>query len=168
MTITKTGRYGLRAVINLARTGHNRPVSIASLATQENVSSDFLEQIFFKLKKSGLIKSIRGPGGGFVLNRTTEEISVQDVLGALGETPDLTPCMLRRKAVCDRAEPCPAHDIWTGLQQTMKDYLTKVTLKDILAKNSAKMFAALGTGLDLSIYLSALRAHKQETRSACD
>ena len=151
MRITSKGRYGLRAVINLARTNHNRPVSIGSIAAEENVSSEFLEQIFFKLKKAGLIRSIRGPGGGFVLNRTPGEISVQDILEAVGETRGLTPCTLRRKTLCDRPEPCAAHDIWTGLQKTMEDYLTNVTLKDIIAKNGNRMFAKLQAGQDFSI-----------------
>jgi Rrf2 family iron-sulfur cluster assembly transcriptional regulator len=126
-------------------------VSIGSIATQENVSSEFLEQIFFKLKKAGLIRSIRGPGGGFVLNRTPAEISVQDILEAVGETRGLTPCTLRRKTLCDRPEPCSAHEIWTGLQKTMEDYLTNVTLKDILAKNGKHVFAKLEAGQDFSI-----------------
>jgi Rrf2 family iron-sulfur cluster assembly transcriptional regulator len=151
MRITTKGRYGLRAVINLAKTNHSRPVSIGLIASQENVSSEFLEQIFFKLKKAGLIRSIRGPGGGFVLNRAPGEISVQDILAAVGETRGLTPCTLRRKTLCDRPEPCAAHDIWTGLQKTMEDYLTHVTLKDILAKNGTQMFAKLETGQDFSI-----------------
>jgi Rrf2 family iron-sulfur cluster assembly transcriptional regulator len=151
MRITTKGRYGLRAVINLAKTKHSRPVSIGLIASQENVSSEFLEQIFFKLKKAGLIRSIRGPGGGFVLNRTPGEISVQDILEAVGETRGLTPCTLRRKTLCDRAEPCAAHDIWTGLQKTMEDYLTHVTLKDILAKNGKQMVPKLETGQDFSI-----------------
>jgi Rrf2 family transcriptional regulator, iron-sulfur cluster assembly transcription factor len=151
MRITTKGRYGLRAVINLARTNHNRPVSIGSIAAEENVSSEFLEQIFFKLKKAGLIRSIRGPGGGFVLNKMPGEISVQDILAAVGETHGLTPCTLRRKTLCDRPEPCAAHDIWTGLQKTMEDYLTNVTLKDIIAKNGNRMFAKLQAGQDFSI-----------------
>ena len=151
MRITTKGRYGLRAVINLAKTNHSRPVSIGSIATQENVSSEFLEQIFFKLKKAGLIRSIRGPGGGFVLNRTPGEISVQDILEAVGETRGLTPCTLRRKTLCDRPEPCAAHDIWSGLQKTMENYLTNVTLKDILAKNGKQVFAKLEAGQDFSI-----------------
>ena len=151
MRITTKGRYGLRAVINLANTKHSRPVSIGSIATEEDVSSEFLEQIFFKLKKAGLIRSIRGPGGGFVLNRTPGEISVQDILVAVGETRGLTPCTLRRKTLCNRPEPCAAHDIWTGLQKTMEDYLTKVTLKDILAKNGKQTFATLEAGQDFSI-----------------
>ena len=151
MRITTKGRYGLRAVINLARSNHTRPVSIGSIASEENVSSEFLEQIFFKLNKAGVIRSIRGPGGGFVLNRTPEEITVQDILVAVGETRGLTPCTLRLKALCDRTEPCAAHDIWTGLQKTMEDYLTNVTLQDILEKNGKKSFAKLEVGQDFSI-----------------
>ena len=151
MRITTKGRYGLRAVINLARSNHSRPVSIGLIASEENVSSEFLEQIFFKLKKAGVIRSIRGPGGGFVLNRTPEEITVQDILVAVGETRGLTPCTLRLKALCDRTEPCAAHDIWTGLQKTMEDYLTNVTLQDILEKNGKKSFAKLEVGQDFSI-----------------
>jgi DNA-binding IscR family transcriptional regulator len=86
-----------------------------------------------------------------VLNRTPGEISVQDILEAVGETRGLTPCTLRRKTLCDRAEPCAAHDIWTGLQKTMEDYLTHLTLKDIIAKNGKQMVPKLETGQDFSI-----------------
>jgi Rrf2 family transcriptional regulator, iron-sulfur cluster assembly transcription factor len=151
MRITTKGRYGLRAVINLAMARHNRPISIGFIANEEKVSSEFLEQIFFKLKKAGLIRSIRGPGGGFVLNRKPSEISVQNILEAVGETRGLTPCTLRRKTLCDRPEPCPAHAIWTGLQKTMEDYLSSVTLKDIMEKNGKHSFAALDAGQDFSI-----------------
>jgi Rrf2 family iron-sulfur cluster assembly transcriptional regulator len=151
MRITTKGRYGLRAVINLAMARHNRPVSIGLIASEEEVSSEFLEQIFFKLKKAGLIRSIRGPGGGFVLNRKPAEISVANILEAVGETHGLTPCTLRRKTLCDRSDPCPAHDIWLGLQKTMEDYLNSVTLKDILEKNGEKYYAKLGSGQDFSI-----------------
>ena len=151
MRITTKGRYGLRAVINLAGARHSRPISIGSIANEEKVSSEFLEQIFFKLKKAGLIRSVRGPGGGFVLNRKPEEISVHDILQAVGETHGLTPCTLRRRTLCDRPEPCAAHEIWTGLQKTMEDYLTNVTLKDIMEKNGKKMFAHLEAGQDFQI-----------------
>jgi Rrf2 family transcriptional regulator, iron-sulfur cluster assembly transcription factor len=151
MRITTKGRYGLRAVINLAMANHSRPISIGAIAGEENVSSEFLEQIFFKLKKAGLIRSVRGPGGGFVLNRKPSEISVQHILEAVGETHGLTPCTLRRKTLCDRPDPCAAHEIWTGLQKTMEDYLSSVTLSDILKKNGKKFFAQLEAGQDFSI-----------------
>jgi Rrf2 family iron-sulfur cluster assembly transcriptional regulator len=151
MRITTKGRYGLRAVINLASARHSRPISIGSIANEEKVSSEFLEQIFFKLKKAGLIRSVRGPGGGFVLNKKPGEISVQNILEAVGETKGLTPCTLRRKTLCDRREACAAHDVWTGLQKVMEDYLTNVTLKDILEKDGAVYFAKLDSGQDFSI-----------------
>lgn len=151
MRITTKGRYGLRAVINLAMAHHNRPISIGSIASEENVSSEFLEQIFFRLKKAGLIRSIRGPGGGFVLNKKPAEISVAKILDAVGETHGLTPCTLHRKTLCDRPEPCAAHDIWTGLQATMDNYLSGVTLKDIMEKNGKKYYAKLESGQDFSI-----------------
>ena len=151
MRITTRGRYGLRAVINLAMARHNRPISIGAIANDEKVSSEFLEQIFFRLKKEGLIRSIRGPGGGFVLNRRPSEISVQNILDAVGETHGLMPCTLRHKKLCDRTEACPAHEIWTGLQKTMEDYLSGITLKDILEKNDRQLSTMLNAGQDFSI-----------------
>jgi len=102
MRITTKGRYGLRAVASLAMSTHTRPVSINTIASGENVSSEFLEQIFYKLKKAGVIRSIRGPGGGFVLARKPEEITVKDILEAVGEMGGLTPCTLRRRMLCSR------------------------------------------------------------------
>jgi DNA-binding IscR family transcriptional regulator len=76
---------------------------------------------------------------------------VRNILEAVGETHGLTPCTLRRKTLCDRPEPCAAHEIWTGLQKTMEDYLSSVTLKDILEKNDKHSFKKLGKGQDFSI-----------------
>jgi Rrf2 family iron-sulfur cluster assembly transcriptional regulator len=151
MRITTKGRYGLRAVVNLAMSTHTRPVSISTIANDENVSSEFLEQIFYKLKKAGVIRSVRGPGGGFVLNRKPEEISVKDILEAVGEMGGLTPCTLRRRTLCDRPDPCSAHEIWTGLQECISDYLTGITLKDIVDKNGKKYAPAIEAGSDFSI-----------------
>jgi len=150
MRITTKGRYGLRAVINLANARHSRPISIGFIANEEKVSSEFLEQIFFKLKKAGLIRSVRGPSGGFLLNKNPGEISVQNILEAVGETRGLTPCSLDR-ALCARTKPCAASDIWAGLQKVIEDYLTKVTLKDILERDGATYLAKLDSGQDFSI-----------------
>ena len=151
MRITTKGRYGLRAVINLAMARHTRPISISLIANEERVSSEFLEQIFFKLKKAGLIRSVRGPGGGFVLNKKPAEISVMQILDAVGEIPGLTPCTLRRRTLCDMKDECAAHDIWTGLQKTMEDYLSNVTLKDIMEKSGKQFIENLDAGQDFSI-----------------
>jgi Rrf2 family iron-sulfur cluster assembly transcriptional regulator len=138
-------------VVNLAMSTHTRPVSISTIAHDENVSSEFLEQIFYKLKKAGVIRSIRGPGGGFVLNRKPEEISVKDILEAVGEMGGLTPCTLRRRTLCDRPDHCEAHEIWTGLQARISEYLGGITLKDIADRNGGKYAPAIGAGNDFSI-----------------
>lgn len=151
MRITTKGRYGLRAVVKLAMATHTRPISIGTIANEENVSSEFLEQIFYKLKKAGVIRSIRGPGGGFVLNRKPEEITVKDILAAVGEMGGLTPCTLRRKMLCDRPIPCPAHEIWTGLQERISDYLSSITLKAIVEKHGNGYAPVIDAGNDFSI-----------------
>ncbi len=151
MRITTKGRYGLRAVVNLAMASNARPISINTIAEEEKVSSEFLEQIFFKLKKAGLIRSIRGPGGGFVLNKKPAEISVKDILDAVGETGGLTPCTLRRKVLCTRTEVCPAHEIWTGLYDRIGEYLRGISLKDIIEKNGKKYFEGMDSNQDFTI-----------------
>ncbi len=151
MRVTTKGRYGLRAVINLAMAGHSRPVSISSIAGEENVSSEFLEQIFYKLKKAGIIRSVRGPGGGFILDRKLHEVTVKDILEAVGETGGLTPCTLRRRTLCERPIPCPAHEIWLGLQQQISDYLGGVTLQDIVDRNGRGFSSRLEADHDFSI-----------------
>lgn len=151
MRITTKGRYGLRAVINLAMATHNRPVAISLIANEENVSSEFLEQIFYKLKKAGIIRSVRGPGGGFVLERKPRQVTVKDILDAVGETRGLTPCTLRRRTLCERPDPCPAHEVWEGLQERISDYLTSVTLQDIIERNGRRYYGRLHPDHDFSI-----------------
>jgi Rrf2 family iron-sulfur cluster assembly transcriptional regulator len=151
MRITTKGRYGLRAVINLAMSSNTRPISINTIARCQKVSSEFLEQIFFKLKKAGVIRSVRGPGGGFVLNRKASEISVKDILDAVGETGGLTPCTLKRKVLCTRTEVCPAHEIWTGLYDRIDEYLGGISLKDIVEKNGQSYFENLERDHDFAI-----------------
>jgi Rrf2 family iron-sulfur cluster assembly transcriptional regulator len=149
--ITTKGRYGLRAIVYLAMASNARPISINTISEDEKVSSEFLEQIFFKLKKAGLIRSIRGPGGGFVLNKKPWEISVKDILDAVGETGGLTPCTLRRKVLCTRTEVCPAHEIWIGLYDKIGEYLRGINLKDIIEKNGKKYFEEMDTSQDFTI-----------------
>ncbi|RKX80812.1 MAG: AsnC family transcriptional regulator, partial [Spirochaetes bacterium] len=92
MRVTTKGRYALRAMINLAVNGGEKPLSIKKITEVEDLSPIFLEQIFTKLKKYGLIKSIRGAGGGFLLARDASDISVKDILEAVEEGIRMTPC----------------------------------------------------------------------------
>jgi len=136
MRITTKGRYGLRAVIRLAQDDSGRPLAIRKIASQEELSSEFLEQIFFKLKKSGIIESTRGAGGGFKLSRNPEEITVLAILEAVGEDINLSPCSGGGDFDCTREEGCPTAGIWKDGTNVIRDFFQNVTLADAV-KNCA-------------------------------
>jgi Rrf2 family iron-sulfur cluster assembly transcriptional regulator len=134
MRITTRGRYALRASLALAKFGANKtPVSINYLSEQENISSVFLEQIFFRLRKAGIVSSIRGPGGGFCFVRPLDMITVKQILDAAGEELDLTFCD-KQSENCDRIGECLSHIIWTEVHNMIKSFLDGITLASILEK----------------------------------
>ena len=152
MRLTTKGRYGVRAIINLASAYANRPISIKKIATEEDISPEFLEQIFFKLKKAGLINSVRGPGGGFLLNKKIGEISVKDILDAVGESTFPTPCSdPAERDNCPRMSECMVTATWLGFSKVINDHLAKLTVKDIVEQNSSKFYEELKTGQDFAI-----------------
>ena len=133
MRITTKGRYGVRAMVNLATLGSDDPVSIRSIAEKENLSPEFLEQIFYKLKKAGLINSCRGAGGGFRINKPLETISILDILDAVGEETDLTPCS-EEDYICPNRKVCPCMELWTGGTELIRNYFEKISIKDLIKK----------------------------------
>jgi Rrf2 family iron-sulfur cluster assembly transcriptional regulator len=152
MRLTTKGRYGVRAIVNLAASYANRPISIKTIAKEEGISPEFLEQIFFKLKKAGVITSVRGPGGGFVLNKKPSEISVHEILDAVGESTHPTPCTdPEDSANCPRREACMMMSTWSEFYDMINKYLEGLSIKDILDKNGAKYYEDLATGQDFSI-----------------
>ncbi|MCX7787809.1 MAG: Rrf2 family transcriptional regulator [Spirochaetes bacterium] len=138
MRITTKGRYALRAVANLAASHSDKPVSIKQIAEEEDISPEFLEQIFFKLKKAGIIRSVRGPGGGFILAKDPNEITIQDIFIAVGEGVKLTPCSNCSKTEkekdvgCSRIDICPIHGVWVEVSKGVSDILTSYTLEKII------------------------------------
>ena len=134
MRVTTRGRYALRASLALAKMGSNgRPVSISQLSEQEDISPVFLEQIFFKLRKAGLVTSIRGPGGGFNFSRPLDKLTVKDILDASGEITDITLCD-KHSDTCDRIGYCLSHFVWTDLTGMIDKYFTQMTLASIIDK----------------------------------
>lgn len=153
MRLTTKGRYGVRAVVNLASSAQNRPISISKIAEEEELSPEFLEQIFFRLKKAGLIRSIRGPKGGFVLNLKPAEISIKTILDAVGEPLYPAPCTDHsvKPQPCHRQEACPLSPVWQEFYDLIRNYLMEISLKDIMDKKSNASYAALPTGQDFTI-----------------
>jgi Rrf2 family iron-sulfur cluster assembly transcriptional regulator len=132
MRITSKGRYALRAILALAEMGKNGDmVSINSLSEAEDISSIFLEQIFFRLKKAGIVKSSRGPGGGFSFNRPLDSLTVKEILDAAGEELTLNLCD-RSKRKCERIGDCISHKIFASVTNRINNYLSGLTLKKVL------------------------------------
>lgn len=134
MRVTTKGRYAVRAVLQLTLSEQSKPVSIRQLAEAEAISPEFLEQIFFRLRKANVIKSTRGPGGGFMLNREPSEISVKDIFAAVGEEISLSPCTSDDEPdfVCSREARCLAHNMWVDAAEYVKSYFAGITIQKIL------------------------------------
>jgi Rrf2 family iron-sulfur cluster assembly transcriptional regulator len=134
MRITTKGRYALRASFALAKLGKSGdPISINTLSEEENISSVFLEQIFFKLRKAGIVSSVRGPGGGFYFARPLDKLSVKEILDAAGEDLSVSLCD-KHKGDCDRIGGCLSHRIWVEMAELVNNYLRGLTLASILEK----------------------------------
>jgi Rrf2 family iron-sulfur cluster assembly transcriptional regulator len=132
MRITLKGRYALRATLALAELGKNgEMVSINTLSEAEDISSIFLEQIFFKLKKANIVKSVRGPGGGFALDRPLDSLTVKEILDAAGEELTLKLCNKHDKK-CTRMDNCISHQVLASVSDKINDYLGDLTLKTVL------------------------------------
>lgn len=142
MRITTRGRYALRASLALAKMEKNGlPVSINTLSEKENISSVFLEQIFFKLRKAGLVSSTRGPGGGFCFAKPLDKLTVKQILEAAGENLELTFCD-KRLEECERIGDCISHNVWLDVTRMVNTYFADITLASILEKYGTGPFPA--------------------------
>jgi Rrf2 family cysteine metabolism transcriptional repressor len=131
MKMSTRGRYGLRAMLELARCHGQSPVLMSSLAKREAVSRKYLHGLLTALKKAELVRSIRGPGGGFVLAREPSKIRLSQVLHALEGPLSLVDCVADRLS-CSRVNSCTAHRVWEELSETIENALDGVTLEDLI------------------------------------
>jgi Rrf2 family iron-sulfur cluster assembly transcriptional regulator len=137
MRITTRGRYALRASLALARIGNvGEPVSINTLSEQENISSVFLEQIFFRLRKAGIVSSVRGPGGGFCFARPLDRLTVKEILDAAGEELDFANYDRQQAGDFPRTGACLSQSVWAGLTDLINGYFNNITLAAILEKEN--------------------------------
>jgi Rrf2 family iron-sulfur cluster assembly transcriptional regulator len=137
MRITTRGRYALRASLALAQIGKDgAPVSISTLSEEEDISSVFLEQIFFKLRKAGIVSSVRGPGGGFCFAQPLDKLTLKEILDAAGEELNLSNCDKQVKKECPRTRACLSHGVWAGATELINRYFSDITLAAILEKGN--------------------------------
>lgn len=149
MNISTRGRYGLRALVELSALCREGPVNLRDLSEKQKMSIDYLEQIFNKLKKAGIVQSIRGAKGGYILASDEDKITVQQVINALDGPISISNCdnpNLREKS-CTGPATCVTRVLWQGLEDTIDTMLSGVTLKDLRTeKINLKLRGSLKNG----------------------
>lgn len=131
MRLTTKGRFAVTAMIDLAMRHGEGPVTLAGISDRQRISLSYLEQLFGKLRRHGLVESVRGPGGGYCLARELEGISVADIIQAVDEPIDATKC--GGMGNCHDDLPCMTHDLWTNLNVKIFDYLQSVSLAQLVS-----------------------------------
>ena len=134
MRLSTKGRYAVMAMADLARRQNEvtRAVALADIAARQEISLSYLEQLFARLRRKGLVKSARGPGGGYRLARTADDTSIADIVHAVDEPLRATRCEKSGPGCMIRGERCLTHDLWADLGDRIEDYLASVTLADVV------------------------------------
>ena len=136
MRLTTKGRFAVTAMIDLAMRDGQGPVTLAGISDRQKISLSYLEQLFGKLRRSALVESVRGPGGGYSLARKSNEVSVADIILAVDEPIDATQCGGKENCLDDHR--CMTHDLWAQLNERVFDFLGSVTLHDLVEQQKTK------------------------------
>ena len=133
MKLSSKGRYAVMAMADLAKSNSNHPSSLSEISLRQGISVSFLEQIFSKLKKNNLVKSRRGPAGGYFLSRLPEQIKILNIINAVDERVKTLGCKKESKKGCNgKLIKCITHNLWDDLEVYINNFFEKNTLKDIV------------------------------------
>src|SRR5687767_1146728 len=141
MRLTTKGRFAVTAMVDLAMRQTRGPVTLAAISERQHISLSYLEQLFGKLRRRKLVTSVRGPGGGYRLAQPMHGVTVAEIVTAVDEPLDATQC--GGKENCKDDKRCMTHDLWATLNEKMYDYLSSVTLADLVAHQSGKPVAVI-------------------------
>ncbi len=136
MRLTTKGRFAVTAMIDLGMRHQRGPITLAGISERQRISLSYLEQLFGRLRRHGIVDSVRGPGGGYTLARSLDEISVAAIIRAVDEPIDATQCGGQGNCRDDRE--CMTHDLWMTLNTRIYDYLESVMLSDLVGKQLEK------------------------------
>ena len=137
MKLTSKGRYAVMALADLAKFNSVNPVPLRDISLRQGISLDFLEQIFSKLKKKNIVKSIRGSNGGYILSKQPAEIKLANILNAVDEEVKTVQCKKESKKGCNnKNSKCITHNLWDELEIHITDFFEKKNLKDLINNNS--------------------------------
>jgi Rrf2 family iron-sulfur cluster assembly transcriptional regulator len=137
MRLTTKGRFAVTAMLDLALRQHAGPVTLAGISEREHISLSYLEQLFGKLRRNGLVESTRGPGGGYTLGKPADEITITAIITSVDEPMDATKCGGAQNCHGE-GKACMTHDLWTTLNSRIREYLDSVTLQSMMDEQLAK------------------------------
>lgn len=136
MRLTTKGRYAVTAILDLAFHQEEGPVSLAAISERQGISLSYLEQLFSKLRRNDIVVSTRGPGGGYKLKCSTDELSISSVIMAVDETVKVAAC--DSSEGCHGEQRCLTHDLWQDLSNEIKEFLDGITLADMMNNKRVK------------------------------
>lgn len=139
MRLTTKGRYAVTAMLDLAFHSQIRSVTLTDIAARQAISLSYLEQLFARLRRAGMVKGVRGPGGGYQLCRDANDINIAEIIAAVDEPLDSTKC--GGEANCQKQQACLTHELWMGLSTHIRGYLEKISLAELLDKNQVQEVA---------------------------
>ena len=140
MKLNTKGRYAVTAMFDVALHQKNGPVSLGEISERQGISLSYLEQLFSRMRRSGLVESIRGPGGGYRLASEAKEIAIADIISAVDESVDATRC--GGNEGCQNHQRCLTHDLWEDLSSQIHVFLSGITLADAINKKQVVEVAA--------------------------
>ena len=139
MRLTTKGRYAVTAMLDLALHARLDPVSLADISERQSISVSYLEQLFSKLRKSGLVFSVRGPGGGYQLARAGRSIYIAEIIDAVDESVDATRC--GGQGDCQKGMTCLTHELWSDLSAQLHNFLGAISLQELVDKREVQAVA---------------------------
>ncbi len=137
MKLTSKGRYAVTAMLDVAIHAATGPVSLADISQRQGISLSYLEQLFSRLRKHGLVTSIRGPGGGYRLGKCSAQIAVSDVISAVDESVHATKC--GGTGDCQSGNQCLTHSLWADLSQRIEEFLQGISLSELVEQRNVKL-----------------------------
>ena len=138
MRMSTKAQYAVRAMVSLSLYSEGAPVSLRDISQRESISLTYLEQLFVKLRRGEIVTSVRGPGGGYLLARPAREIQVDEIIDSVEESLVPVSCMDQKNGcACD--DQCVTHNVWHGLGERIRQFLSSITLADLTAEAKAKL-----------------------------
>ncbi len=139
MKLTTRGRYAVTAMLDLALHKEQGPISLADISERQEISLSYLEQLFARLRRGNLVESTRGPGGGYRIASPLDQVVISDIVRAVNESVDTTQCGGQKN--CHQHGRCLTHDLWEGLSEQIENFLSGISLQDLIDREQVRKVA---------------------------